>query len=361
MRAHGRPVVGRPRKSADDVNGPNGRGVNGLASNLDSMQVVGTAPSTGRFQSAPSCSSRQTVNGGAAAISSRSGSEDSLYCHSSASSANGGYTLSQSFAACVKVFCTAVAPSYALPWVRGEESHTTGSGFAAVLPSGERRILVHSQVLDNHTLVQVRRVSEAQKYVARVECVGYDVDVGVLQVDDEAFWRSMPSLALPNGLPQPMSEVVTAGFPAGGEELSTTRGVVNRILLGGMTRELAVQMDAAINPGNSGGPVFNISGQVVGMACSGTQHAPGYIIPLPVIHTFLEVRSRDTLAVRRLHVPLARLHACPPRATRVVHSDGRTPIARPSHRTHASRRSLASPTWANRSTTTACSRSRTQS
>ena len=88
-------------------------------------------------------------------------------------------------------------------------------------------------------------------------------------------------------------------FPAGGEELSTTRGVVNRILLGGMTRELAVQMDAAINPGNSGGPVFNISGQVVGMACSGTQHAPGYIIPLPVIHTFLEVRSRDTLAVRR--------------------------------------------------------------
>ena len=46
-------------------------------------------------------------------------------------------------------------------------------------------------------------------------------------------------------------------------------------------------MDAPINPGNNGGPVFNVSGQLVGVACSGTQHAAGYIIPLPVIHTFL--------------------------------------------------------------------------
>ena len=46
-------------------------------------------------------------------------------------------------------------------------------------------------------------------------------------------------------------------------------------------------MDAPINPGNNGGPVFNVAGQLVGIACSGTQHAAGYIIPLPVIHTFL--------------------------------------------------------------------------
>ena len=74
----------------------------------------------------------------------------------------------------------------------------------------------------------------------------------------------MPLLPLPMGLPPPMSEVMTAGFPVGGEELSTTRGVVNRVLLGGVTRELCVQMDAAINPNWSGGPVFNSSGQVVG-------------------------------------------------------------------------------------------------
>ena len=57
---------------------------------------------------------------------------------------------------------------------------------------------------------------------------------------------------------------------------------------GGVSRELCVQIDASINPGNSGGPVFNLSGQLVGMACAGSQHAAGYIIPLPVIHTFLQ-------------------------------------------------------------------------
>ena len=69
---------------------------------------------------------------------------------------------------CVKVFCTSVAPSYMLPWMRGEESHRVGSGFAALLPSGERRLFTHAQVVENCTLVQVRRAVDAQKYVARV-------------------------------------------------------------------------------------------------------------------------------------------------------------------------------------------------
>jgi hypothetical protein len=231
--------------SADDV-GP------GRCGGLDSMAVIGNAPRAGGGTTAarlPACKRTASLpqvapaacgasvaaanganvvaaNGGPA--SSRSASEDSLH---SAASSNGPQLLAQSFGACVKVFVTAVAPCYALPWVRGEESHTTGSGFAALLPSGERRILVHASVLENHTLVQLRRMSEAQKYVAQVDCVGYDVDVGVLQVADEGFWRGMPLLQLPCGLPPPMSDIVTAGFPAGGEELSTARGVVNRILL----------------------------------------------------------------------------------------------------------------------------------
>ena len=39
--------------------------------------------------------------------------------------------------------------------------------------------------------------------------------------------------------------------------MSATRGVVSRILVGGLTDNLCVQIDAAINPGNSGGPVFD--------------------------------------------------------------------------------------------------------
>ena len=167
---------------------------------------------------------------------------------SSSLTSSGGHSVAHSLHACIKVFCTSVAPCYALPWVRGEESHQMGSGFAVELPSGERRLIVHATAVDNHTLVQVRRLSEAQKYVATVECIGYDVEIAVLQVADESFWRSLPLLPLLEGLPAAMSEVVTAGFPAGGEELSTTRGVVNRILVGGNSRELCVQTDVRAHP-----------------------------------------------------------------------------------------------------------------
>ena len=143
---------------------------------------------------------------------------------------------------CVKVFCTAVAPSYMLPWMRGEESHRVGSAFAAILPSGERRIFTHAQVVENCTLVQVRRAVDAQKFVARVVHVGFDVDIAVLHVDDPAFWEAIPALPLPTALPGIMTEVMVVGFAMGGDELSTTRGVVNRITLGGTTRELCLQV-----------------------------------------------------------------------------------------------------------------------
>ena len=314
------------------------------------MQIVGTAPvgaTRGHsMSSARTQSHSSNGSGGGGAASSRHSNEDTVVD-------NGGVPpLVQALGACVKIFCTSVAPCYALPWVRGEESHATGSGFAALLPSGERRILVHAQVLENHTLVQVRRVSEAQKYVAQVEVIGFDVDVGVLRVEDDAFWSMMPLLPLPMGLPQPMSEVITAGFLAGGEELSTTRGVVNRIMLGGMSRELCVQMDAAINPSNSGGPILNSQGQVVGMASSGSQHAPGLIIPLPVIHTFLEVRA--------LPAPTPPQPSAPPLS--LTDSNWRISRSHPHPtRTRALRPRLASHTSASPSTITACSRSRTPS
>ena len=69
----------------------------------------------------------------------------------------------------------------------------------------------------------------------------------------------------------------------GGDELSTTRGVVNRITLGGTTRELCLQIDATFNPGNSGGPVLGPNGSLIGMSASNFTQAQnaGYIIPMP--------------------------------------------------------------------------------
>jgi hypothetical protein len=95
-------------------------------------------------------------------------------------------------------------------------------------------------------------------------------------------------------LPKVRSAVVTYGYPAGGEEISYTRGVVSRIELEpyghiGNRRLLSVQTDAAINPGNSGGPVIQ-EDKVVGVAfqgLAGLENA-GFFIPTPIIEHFLK-------------------------------------------------------------------------
>lgn len=132
--------------------------------------------------------------------------------------------------------------------------------------------------------------------------------------------------------------VAVIGYPIGGDTISVTSGVVSRIevtaYVHGSTELLAVQIDAAINSGNSGavtqqqltplslwspcgtpvvaacwtwllwepsgrprppacmagGPVFNSSGQCVGIAfqsIGGDAENVGYAIPLPVISHFL--------------------------------------------------------------------------
>jgi len=208
--------------------------------------------------------------------------------------------------ATVMVFVTQVTPSYSMPWSRGEEARSTGSGFAVEMPgldeglelakeaagagAGDFCILTNAHVVENFSLVQVRRAGAADKFVARVLCIGHDVDLAILQVANPAFWDGLPFVRLgEGGLPKLASEVVAVGFPVGGDDVSATRGVVSRILVGGLTDNLCVQIDAAINPGNSGGPVFDIFGNVVGVAFSGllNSNGIGYIIPLPVLHTFL--------------------------------------------------------------------------
>ena len=98
----------------------------------------------------------------------------------------------------------------------------------------------------------------------------------------------------PTPLPRVRSTVVTIGYPAGGEQISYTRGVVSRVELQayvhiGNRSFLSVQTDAAINPGNSGGPVLQ-DDRVVGVAFMGIPglENTGFFIPPPVIDHFLK-------------------------------------------------------------------------
>lgn len=180
-------------------------------------------------------------------------------------------------------------PSWSQPWQFGQPQFDSGTGF---LIEGNR-IMTNAHVVSWTKQLQVRRYHDPNKYYAKVEFIGHDVDLAVLKVDDPHFYDGMQPLQL-GDLPKVRSAVVTYGFPAGGDQISYTRGVVSRIEVEsyvhpGNRAYLAVQTDAAINPGNSGGPVIQ-DDKVVGVAFEGVSglENTGYFIPTSIVHHFLD-------------------------------------------------------------------------
>jgi S1-C subfamily serine protease len=174
------------------------------------------------------------------------------------------------------------------PWRQQTVSGASGSGF--VIEGG--RILTNGHVAADARQILVRRPDQANPYVARVEAEGDDCDLAVLRVDDPAFLKGLRPLRF-GDLPSVGERVLTYGFPLGGQDVSSTAGIVSRIesrgyVHSGADAHLVVQTDAAINPGNSGGPVVQ-DGLVVGVAFQGFPGAEnmGFFIPIPIVRHFL--------------------------------------------------------------------------
>ncbi|MCE0523367.1 MAG: trypsin-like peptidase domain-containing protein [Methylacidiphilales bacterium] len=189
----------------------------------------------------------------------------------------------------VQIFTEFVEPNWSAPWMFDLPHRASGTGF---LIDGDR-IMTNAHVVAWTKELVVRRYHDPKPYFARVEFVAHDIDLAVIKVDDPDFYKGMKPLEF-GPLPKVRSTVVTYGFPAGGEQISYTRGVVSRIEVEeyvhiGNRAFLAVQTDAAINPGNSGGPVIQ-DDKVVGVAFEGISglQSTGYFIPTVIIHHFLD-------------------------------------------------------------------------
>ncbi len=189
----------------------------------------------------------------------------------------------------VQIFTFSQQPSWDAPWRFDGVRRSGGSGFVIK----GKRIMTNAHVVSWARQIIVRRYQDARPYIAEVEFVGHDCDLAVLKVEDERFFDKLEPLDI-GDLPQVRSSVVTCGYPAGGEEISYTRGVVSRIQLEpyshiGNRHLLTVQTDAAINPGNSGGPVLQ-DDRVVGVAFQGISglENTGFFIPTPVVEHFLK-------------------------------------------------------------------------
>ena len=206
--------------------------------------------------------------------------------------------------AVVRLYTTTQAPDHESPWQYQSPQKATGSGVVI----GEGLVLTGAHVVADATFVQVQKLADPGKYVARVESVCHDADLAVLRVDEAEFMAEVmiPELGDLPALGDPVSVV---WYPVGGEEISITEGVVSRIevqLYAHSQRHLlAITVDAAINHGNSGGPVIK-DDKVIGIAFQSLQDAEniGEMVPAPIIRHFLESRS----AQREVKLPSVGIH-----------------------------------------------------
>jgi len=190
--------------------------------------------------------------------------------------------------AVVKVFSTLRYPDPFKPWTKQAPSEVTGSG---VVIEG-KRILTNAHVVLYSSQVQIQANQAGDKLSATVVAVAPGIDLAVLKLDDEAFFKTHAPINRASNLPDIKDPVLAYGYPTGGNALSITKGIISRIEFvpyNYPVSGLRIQIDAAINPGNSGGPAI-AGDKMIGLAFSHLDQAQniGYIIPNEEVELFLK-------------------------------------------------------------------------
>src|SRR5580658_9330892 len=168
-----------------------------------------------------------------------------------------------------------------------------GSGF---IISADGYILTNAHVVNNASKITVK-LTDRREFDGKV--VGEDerTDVAVIKIVAKG---ELPVVRLgdSNKL-RPGQWVLAIGSPFGFEN-SVTAGVVSALARGNVGGEGGgngyvpfIQTDVAVNPGNSGGPLFNLSGEVVGInsqiySRSGGYEGISFAIPIDVANNVAE-------------------------------------------------------------------------
>ena len=124
----------------------------------------------------------------------------------------------------VKIINYSQQPDWQEPWRFLQVTGSTGSGFVI---EGDR-ILTNAHVVSWSNQILVQRYQDPKPYRARLAYFGRDCDLAVLEVVDPDFFEGIEPLEI-GELPPVRSTVTTYGYPAGGQQISYTRGVISRI------------------------------------------------------------------------------------------------------------------------------------
>jgi serine protease Do len=175
-----------------------------------------------------------------------------------------------------------------------------GSGF---IVSADGYILTNTHVVANADEVTVR-LTDRREFPAKVIGADERTDVAVIKIN--ASNLPMVKLGDPTKI-RPGQWVLAIGSPFG-FETSATAGIISAT-----SRSLPsdnyvpfIQTDVAVNPGNSGGPLFNLSGEVIGINSQIFSRTGGYMgvsfaIPIDV------ARNVEDQLVKSGHVVRGRI------------------------------------------------------
>ena len=172
-------------------------------------------------------------------------------------------------------------------------SVSAGSGF---IISSDGEILTNYHVVEGAQQLTVT-LYDGREYPATL--VGYEAesDIALIKIEEEG----LPVCAIGNSDQVFVGEQIAAiGNPMGELTYTMTVGYVSAMDRFVNTDNVPInmiQVDAAINPGNSGGPVFNLYGEVIGIATAkysgaldggATLEGLGFAIPINDITEILD-------------------------------------------------------------------------
>jgi serine protease Do len=175
-----------------------------------------------------------------------------------------------------------------------------GSGF---IVSADGVILTNAHVVQGATEVTVK-LTDRREFRAKVLGSDPATDVAVLRIEA----KDLPVVKIGDVAQTRVGEwVVAIGSPFGFEN-SVSAGIVSAKgrSLPGDAYVPFIQTDVAVNPGNSGGPLFNLSGEVIGInsqiySRSGGYQGLSFAIPIDVA---LRVKDQIVATGRASHARL---------------------------------------------------------
>jgi serine protease Do len=166
---------------------------------------------------------------------------------------------------------------------REQVRQSLGSG---VIISTDGYILTNNHVVD---MARDIKVSLSDGRVMDAKLIGKSKEIDIALIKVEA--TDLPSVILGDSDKLEVGDWVMAIGNPFGLSHTVTAGIVSakgRVIGVGPYDDL-IQTDAAINPGNSGGPLFNMSGEVVGIntVIIATGQNLGFAVPISMVKAVL--------------------------------------------------------------------------